>query len=193
MNSPAFGVWLSDMKTTLALAAAITAAIVASAAAGAQTDGGQTPRPLEGALSGLHTVYSAQYGAETLTLSGNYRSPVLGAGTFVVNVVTQAPYVSECTFCPASVPVGGTAAFSSERGGFTGSIGSGSSVVYSQQPHGVSYDLALRLELNEGTRAFAKSNAEVNLTYSAGINFYGPTPEEWAFGSFNGFVVRPEP
>jgi hypothetical protein len=182
------------MKTTLALAAAVLAAIVTSAAAGAQTDGGQTSRALEGALSDLHTSYSAPYGAATLTLRGNYRSPVLGTGTFVVNVVTQSAYVSECPFCPsASVPVGGTAAFTAERGTLTGAIGSRSSVVYSEQPHGVTYDLVLRLELIDGTRAFAKSTAEVNLSYSAGINFNGPVPEEWAVGSFNGFVMRAEP
>ena len=182
------------MKTALVLAATVTAAIVAAAAAAAQTDGGRTSRPVDAVLSGLRTSYSAPYGAETLTLSGTYRSPVLGSGTFVVHVVTEGAYVSECPFCSsAPVPVSGTAELTAERGTLTGALGPRSTVVYSQQPHGVSYDLVLRLELLRGTRAFGKATAELNLSYSGGINFYGPGPEEWALGSLTGFVLRAEP
>ena len=182
------------MKTALVLSAAVITAVVAATAAAAQHDGGRTSRPVDAALSGLRTSYSAPYGAETLTLSGTYRSPVLGSGTFVVHAVTEGEYVSECLLCSsAPVPVSGTAELSAERGTLTGTIGRGSSVVYSQQPHGVSYDLVLRLELVRGTRAFTRATAELSLSYSAGINFYGPTPEEWAFGSLSGFVLRAEP
>ena len=182
------------MKTVLVLAATVTAAIVAAAAAAAQTDGGRTSRPVDAALSALRTSYSAPYGAETLTLSGTYRSPMLGSGTFVVHAVTESEYVSDCLFCSsAPVPVSGTAELSADRGTLTGALGPQSTVVYSQQPHGVSYDLVLRLELVRGTRAFSRATAELNLTYSAGINFYGPTPEEWALGSLSGFVLRAEP
>jgi hypothetical protein len=51
----------------------------------------------------------------------------------------------------------------------------------------------LRLELGQGTRAFSKATAELNLSYSAGITFSGPTPEEWALGSLTGFVLRAAP
>ena len=182
------------MKTALVLAAAVITAIVAATAAAAQTDGGRTSRPVEAALSSLRTSYSTLYGAETLTLSGTYRSPVLGSGTFVVHAVTEGAYVSECPFCSsAPVPVSGTAELTADRGTLTGALGPRSTVVYSQQPHGVSYDLVLRLELVRGTRAFSKATAELNLSYSAGINFYGPVPEEWALGSLSGFVLRAEP
>ena len=97
------------------------------------------------------------------------------------------------TIAAAPVPLSGTAELSAERGTLTGAIGPRSTVVYSQQPHGVSYDLVLRLELAQGTRSFGKATAELNLSYSAGINFYGPTPEEWALGSLSGFVMRAEP
>lgn len=184
----------TGMKTALVLAAAAATAIVAATAAAAQTDGGRTSRPVEAALSGLHTTYSAPYGAETLTLSGTYRSPVLGSGTLVVHAVTEGEYVSECLFCSsAPVPVSGTVELSAERGTLTGALGPRSTVVYSQQPHGVSYDLVLRLELVRGTRAFSRATAELSLSYSAGINFYGPVPEEWALGSLSGFVLRAEP
>jgi hypothetical protein len=182
------------MKTALAFTAAVAAAIVAATAAAAQTDGGRTSRPVEAVLSGLQTSYSSPYAAETLTLTGTYRSPVLGAGTFVVHAVTESAYAIECPFCSsAPVPLSGTAELSAERGTLTGAIGPRSTVVYSEQPHGVSYDLVLRLELDQGSRAFGKVNAELGLTYSAGINFSGPAPEEWAFGSLTGFVMRAEP
>jgi hypothetical protein len=182
------------MRTVLVIAAALAAAVVAATAAAAQTDGGRSSRPVVGALSALQTSYSTPYGAERLTLTGSYRSPVLGAGTFVVSALTQDEYVSECLLCPsAPVPVGGTVELSAERGTLRGVIAAGSTVVYSQQPHGVSYDLLLRLELAEGTRSFTKVNAELTLAYSAGITFSGPAPEEWASGSLSGFVLHAEP
>ena len=182
------------MRLTLVIAASVAAAVVSATAAAAQTDGGRSSRPVEGALSALHTSYSAPYGAEQLTLSGTYRSPALGAGTFVVHAAAEAAYVSECLLCPSvPVPVGGTAVLSAERGTLRGVIGSQSTIVYSQQPHGVTYDLVLRLDLAEGTRSFTKVNAELTLTYSAGITFSGPAPEEWAFGALSGFVLRAEP
>lgn len=182
------------MKTLLVLAAAVIAAVVAAAAAAAQTDDGRTSRPVDAALSGLETSYSTPYGAETLTIRGAYRSSVLGSGTLVVHAVTEGAYASECLLCPsAPVPLSGTAELSAERGTLTGTIGPRSTVVYSQQPHGVSYDLVLRLELAQGSRAFGKATAELNLGYSAGINFFGPAPEEWALGSLSGFVLRAAP